>query len=362
MLSSYCNVFFVDRFGLPIFAERLAEHGRFRLAGITAQTDSRKCNAILDAAHVYQVSSSVNELPVAYRVNADLLERTPQLLMVSTIGAGHDTVDIAQCTRRGIVVVNQSGGDNAQAVVEHTLAMVLALGKRMVEVDRHTRRTPQLVRGNFVGRNFQGKTVGLVGFGNVGRSLAALCSKAFDNRVLVCSSHADSSMIANYGAEKVSLPTLLQTSDYVVVCCALSPQTRGLLGAREFGLMQPHACFVTTARAGIHDESALVAALDSGQIAGAGIDVWDQEPPPLDHPLLKRDNVIATPHTAGATVESRIDASESAARQILQALSGEHPRQLLNPEAWGTFLQRLAKAFPSGLGLAEATTDESTKL
>jgi D-3-phosphoglycerate dehydrogenase len=125
--------------------------------------------------------------------------------------------------------------------------------------------------------------------------------------------------------------------------------------------MQPHACFVTTARAGIHDESALVAALESGQIAGAGIDVWDQEPPPLDHPLLKRDNVIATPHTAGATVESRIDASESAARQILQALSGEHPRQLLNPEAWGAFLQRLAKAFPNGLGLADATTDESTK-
>jgi D-3-phosphoglycerate dehydrogenase len=359
MTSLECNVFFVDRYGQPVFAQKLAESGNFRLAGITELTQPHVAREILANSHVYQVSSGVNELPFAYSVRAEFLSRTPCLLMVSTIGAGHDTVDVEACTRRGIVVVNQSGGANAQAVAEHTLAMVLALGKRVVEADRHTRSTPNLVRGNFVGRNLQGKTVGLVGFGNVGKRLAVICTQAFGNRVLVCSGNVDASDIAQHGAEKVTLPTLLQVSDFVVVCCALTTNTRGLIGARQFAMMQRHAYFVTTARAGIHDEGALILALEGGLIAGAGIDVWDQEPPDLDHPLLKLDNVIATPHIAGATVESRTDASESAARQIVQAFSGEQPRQLLNPEVWELFLQRLAQAFPLGVGAGRATSKET---
>lgn len=341
-----CQIFFVNGFGLPLFAQRLAEHGGIRLTGITAQTDAVLAEAILAQSHVYQVSSGVNDLPVHYRVAAQLLDRTPALLMVSTIGAGYDTVDLAECTRRGIAVVNQSGGANAQAVVEHTLAMMLALGKRIVDADRHTRRTPALVRGHFAGRNMYGKTLGLVGFGQVGKRLAALCAQAFGMRVLVLSQHAQPAELAQCGAEKAALPELMKRSDYVVVCCALTPQSKGLIGAQELALMQAHAYFVTTARAGIHDEAALIDALTNRRIAGAGIDVWDVEPPPLDHPLLRLDNVIATPHIAGATIESRTHASELAAQQILQALAGQRPPQLLNPEVWPVFLQRLAQAFP----------------
>ncbi|MCX7226325.1 MAG: 3-phosphoglycerate dehydrogenase, partial [Burkholderiales bacterium] len=117
---------------------------------------------------------------------------------------------------------------------------------------------------------------------------------------------------------------------------------------------------VTTARAGIHDEAALIDALTNRRIAGAGIDVWDVEPPPLDHPLLRLDNVIATPHIAGATIESRTHASELAAQQIIQALAGQRPPQLLNPEVWPVFLQRLAQAFPER-ATASIGSDQETK-
>ncbi len=344
---SHFRAFYANGFGLPLFAERLAGAG-IALRGITPHTDAMEAGRILAHSHVYQVSSGIHEVPTEYLAGPLLLDRAPELLLVSTIGAGYDTVDVAECTRRGIAVVNQSGGANAQAVVEHTLGMMLALGKRMVDADRHMRREANVQRGRFLGRNLQGKTLGLVGFGNVGRRLAALCSQAFAMRVLVSSSHADLQALADSGAQKMALDDLLAASDYVVVCCALSDRTRGMLGAGEFARMQPHAYFITTARAGVHDEAALCEALDKGAIAGAGVDVWDVEPPALAHPLLQRDDVIATPHIAGATIESRTDAAELAARQILQALAGERPPQLLNPGVWPEFLRRLARLHPHG--------------
>lgn len=345
------RVFYVNGFGLPLFAQCLAREPSLSLTGITAATVAATAREVLGQSHVYQVSSGVNDVPAKYLVTSDLLEQTPRLLMVSTIGAGYDTVDVAECTKRGIVVVNQTGGASAQAVVEHTLALMLALGKRIVEADRNMRRTADVVRGHFTGRNMHRKTLGLIGFGNVGQRLTAVCRQAFDMRVLVVTENSDAADVASHGAEKTSLPALLQQADYVVICCALTPRTKGLIGSAEFAQMQPHAYFVTTARAGIHDEAALLLALERKTIAGAGIDVWDMEPPPIDHPLLQLDNVIATPHTAGATLESRTGASESAARQIVQALSGQRPPRLLNPQVWPLFAERLASAFEVEVGV-----------
>ncbi len=344
---------YVNRYGLPVFAQRLAEAGVV-LTGITPEMDARAVAQCLGEAHVYQVTSGMHEVAAQYMAGPALLARMPQLLVVSTIGAGYDTVDLAECTRRGIAVVNQSGGANAQAVVEHTLGLMLALGKRMVEADRHMRREAGVDRSRFVGHNLQGRTLGLVGFGNVGRALASLCSQSFGMRVLASSFHVDAAAMAQAGAQRVELATVMAEADYVVVCCALSERTRALVGAAEFARMQPHAYFITTARAGIHDEAALTAALQDGRIAGAGIDVWDEEPPPLSHPLLQRDDVIVTPHIAGATRESRTDAAESAVRQILQALAGQRPPQLRNPAVWPLFLQRLHAAFPD---LARSTEE-----
>jgi D-3-phosphoglycerate dehydrogenase len=151
--------------------------------------------------------------------------------------------------------------------------------------------------------------------------------------------------ISARGCENAALDELLRQSDFVSVSCALTEDTRALIGAREFALMPKHACFINTARGGIHDEAALAQALHEGGIAGAGLDVWEPEPPPLDHPLLQFDNVVATPHIAGATHESRRITAMQAAQQLIDVLDGKRPPHLLNPQVWPAFAKRFERAF-----------------
>jgi D-3-phosphoglycerate dehydrogenase len=151
--------------------------------------------------------------------------------------------------------------------------------------------------------------------------------------------------MAARGGEKVELDDLLRASDYVSINCPLDKNTRSMIGAREFALMQPHAYFITTARGFIHDETALLEALRSKSIAGAGLDVWSKEPPPAEHPLLQFDNVLASPHTAGVTKEARANMGRIAAEQMLGTLDGKRPPRLINPEAWPAYARRFEKAF-----------------
>jgi D-3-phosphoglycerate dehydrogenase len=151
--------------------------------------------------------------------------------------------------------------------------------------------------------------------------------------------------MAARGGEKVDLDELLSRSDYVSVSCPLTRESRGMLGAREFALMQPHAYFITTARGFIHDEAALLEALRNKSIAGAGLDVWSKEPPPPDHPLLQFDNVLASPHTAGVTKEARENMGRIAAEQMLDALDGKRPPRIINPEVWGDYARRFERTF-----------------
>jgi D-3-phosphoglycerate dehydrogenase len=138
---------------------------------------------------------------------------------------------------------------------------------------------------------------------------------------------------------------LLQRADYVSVNCPLTAETRGMIGARQYALMQPHAYFITTARGFIHDEAALAEALREKRIAGAGVDVWAKEPPPPEHPLLQFDNVIASQHTAGVTHEARAHIATIAAEQLLEIFAGKRPPRLINPEAWPAFARRFERAF-----------------
>jgi D-3-phosphoglycerate dehydrogenase len=147
------------------------------------------------------------------------------------------------------------------------------------------------------------------------------------------------------GGEKVELDELLRSSDYVSINCPLTKESRGMIGARQFSLMQPHAFFITTARGFIHDEDALLQALREKRIAGAGLDVWSKEPPPPEHPLLAFDNVLASPHTAGVTREARENMGRIAAEQVLQALDGVRPARLINPEVWPAYARRFELAF-----------------
>ncbi len=331
----------VVRFNLwldPAMAERFAREPdiEFRICDLKGPETSAW--SALGEAHVYQISSAKDEFPRQWFATAALLERCPKLLCVSTSGAGYDTVDVAACTEAGVIVVNQAGA-NAQAVAEHTIGMMLGLAKRIDECDRRLRRERGFAREELMGRNITGKTLGLIGLGHVGTRVAHL-ARAFDMTVLAYDPYLSAEEIARRGARSVTMNELLEQSDFVSVHCPRTDETLGMIGAQAFARMKPGAAFVTTARGGIHDEAALFAALQSGRVSGAGVDVWDKEPPPLEHPLLTLDNVIATFHTAGVTAEARRNVAQVAADQVVGVLKGERPPRLVNPEAWPAYCAR----------------------
>jgi D-3-phosphoglycerate dehydrogenase / 2-oxoglutarate reductase len=293
------------------------------------------------SANWYQLSSTRSDIPEPFRVHDALIRRAPNLLVVSTHGAGFDTIDLEACTRAGVLAVNQTGG-NREAVAEHAIGMMLMLSKRAVEADLHMRRERGWVRGDFTGHDLTGKALGIIGLGNVGRRLAEIARLAFSMRVLAVDPYVDDDTFREHGLERATLEDVLAQSDFVSVHCPRIPETEMMLGADQFALMKPTAYLVNTARGGILDEYALADALRAGQLAGAGIDVWDPEPPALDHPLLAMDNVIATPHTAGVTVEAREQMAVFAVEQWRTIWRGERPPRILNPEAWPAYLERRA--------------------
>jgi D-3-phosphoglycerate dehydrogenase len=338
------RVFYVKYLPNQIYVDILQARPDVRLDRLENETADEISTPILAAAHAYQIGAARDELARHFHADADLLRRAPNLLIVSSNGAGFDPVDVDACTAAGVLVVNQSGG-NANSVAEHALGMMLTLSKRIIEADRALRRDPNVNRNALMGTEAQGKTVGIVGLGNVGRRIAGLCKGLLGMKVLAYDPYLSREEIAARGGEKVELDDLLRRSDYVSINCPLTKDNSGMIGAREYALMQPHAYFITTARGFIHDEAALVEALRNKQIAGAGLDVWSKEPPPPEHPLLQFDNVLASPHTAGVTKEARINMGRIAAEQMLDALDGKRPPRIINPEVWPDYAKRFERTF-----------------
>src|SRR4051794_39451583 len=338
------RVFYVKYLAHEIYADILKKRADVRLDRLENDSPDAVAAPILAEAHAYQVGAARDELAPHFHVHADLLRRAPNLLIVSSNGAGFDPVDVEACTAAGVLVVNQSGG-NAHSVAEHALGMLLTLSKRIIEADRALRRDPNVNRNSLIGTEAQRKTIGIVGLGNVGRRIAELCKGLLGMTVLAYDPYLSAAEMAARGGEKVELDEVLRRSDYVSINCPLDKNTRSMIGAREFALMQPHAYFITTARGFIHDEAALLEALRTKSIAGAGLDVWSREPPPAEHPLLQFDNVLASPHTAGVTKEARENMGRIAAEQMLDALDGKRPPRVINPEVWGDYARRFAKTF-----------------
>jgi D-3-phosphoglycerate dehydrogenase len=326
----------------PLYAEILAKRPDVQLDRLENESAEDEVEPILRQAHVYQIGASRQVIAPGLQVHTDLLARTPNLIAASSNGAGYDTIDVDACTAQGIVVVNQSGG-NKEGVAEHALAMMLTLSKRIIEVDRRMRAGPDIPRNAYIGRELLNRTVGVLGIGNVGGRLAELCRGLFNMRVLAYDPYMTAEQIKAKGAEKVELDELLAQADFVSVHCPLTRQSRKMMGAAQFARMRPDAYFITTARGFIHDETALAEALANKRIAGAGLDVWEEEPPPHDHPLMRFDNVLVSPHTAGATEESRENMSRIAAEQVLDILDGKKPPRLINPEVWPAYRERFTR-------------------
>ena len=336
------RVFYVKYLSSPLFVEILAQRPDVQLDKLENDSPADLVTPILTQAHVYQIGASRQVIAPHFQVTDALLAKTPNLVAVSSNGAGYDTVDVDACTAQGIAVVNQSGG-NREAVAEHALAMMLTLSKRIIEADRHLRSGKAHERNAFTGRELLNKTVGVLGIGNVGGRLAELCQGLFKMRVLAYDPFMTAEQIKARGAEKVELDELLAQADFVSVHCPLTKASRKMMGAAQFARMKPEAYFVTTARGFIHDEAALADALDKKLIAGAGLDVWEDEPPPSEHPLMRFDNVLVSPHTAGGTVEARENMSRFAAEQVLEILDGKKPPRLVNPEVWPAYRERFAR-------------------
>jgi D-3-phosphoglycerate dehydrogenase / 2-oxoglutarate reductase len=242
----------------PEFGQRLAQESDLAVTEIDLQADPDLVWQHMAKAHVYQVSAAVNELPEPYRVNEALLARCPDLLCVSSGGAGYDTVDVAACTAAGVAVVNQAGGNSA-AVAEMAIGLMLAVSRRIVESDRKLRTQQDFSRESLMGQDLGGKTLGLVGLGHAGSRVAALAS-AFGMEVLAVDPYLGQSQIRARGAEPVTLDQLIERADIVSVHCPRDKSTVKMFNAERFQRMKAGALFVSTARGGIHDETALYGA------------------------------------------------------------------------------------------------------
>ncbi len=331
----------VVRFDLPTnpaLDQRLGHESDINLTVCARKGPEEAGWAALERAHVYHVSAAKDELPRRWFVSAELLARCPTLLCVSSAGAGYDTVDVAACTKAGVAVVNQAGG-NANSVAEHAFGLMLALSRRIIECDRRLRHEQGFSREDVMGHEIGGKVLGIVGIGHVGTRVAAL-AHAFGMTVLATDPYLTEEEISRRGGVSVPLQDLLARADIVTLHCPRAKDTTGMIGASALQRMKRGALFITTARGGIHDEAAVLEALQSGHLGGAGLDVWDKEPPPLDHPLLKLDSVIASFHTAGVTHEARRNMAAIAAEQIVGVLKGGRPPRLINPEVWPAYAAR----------------------
>jgi D-3-phosphoglycerate dehydrogenase len=272
----------------------------------------------------------------------ELLIDAPQLRVAAKHGSGTDAIDLGCATERGIVV-SHTPGANAPAVAEFALTCLLLLLKPVLPGLAWLRDGPAVAgslvvasqRAGLVGRELATQVVGVVGWGEIGarlgRAVAALGGRvlAYDPaRAAVLADAADVEMVA-------SLDDLLRRADVVSVHVPLAEATRKLIGAREIDLMRSGSALINTARGGVVDELALARALAAGHLRGAAIDVFVEEPPPRDHPLLALDNVIVTPHIAGTTADTLERMARAAAESVLDVLDGRAPQHVANPEVLG---------------------------
>jgi phosphoglycerate dehydrogenase-like enzyme len=258
--------------------------------------------------------------------NAYVLAGCPHLRVLARIGVGIDSIDLAAATAAGVAVTITPDANTA-TVADHTVGLMLACCRRLLENDSTVRREEWTRGGPLTGGELTGATVGIVGLGMIGRAVAQRLA-GFGVRLL----GTDVRAVNEAGCEQVHLDDLLRRSDIVSVHVPLSPLTRGMIGKRELALMRRGATFINTSRGGVVDEHALVEALRDGHLSGAGIDVFEHEPP-LGSPLLNMNNVILSPHVAGISVSSQASMIEMAVASILDVIAGRDCPRVVNPQA-----------------------------
>ncbi len=259
------------------------------------------------------------------RIAADDIARAKKLRVIAKQGVGIDTIDLAAAKARGVIVC-RTPGVNKEAVAELALTLALSVKRRVAEFDRRIRSGEIVERSNFLGLESWQKTVGVVGMGNIGTLVARKWHAAFDARIVAYDPHVPANIWPDIPHRRAgSLAELLPQVDILTLHLPFTDESRGMIGAAALALMKPNAVVINTSRGGIVNEPALYQAISTGRLFGAGLDVFDVEPPTAENPLMRLPTVIATPHAGGGTYETQARSSLLVAEQLFEALAGREP-------------------------------------
>ena len=272
-------------------------------------------------------------ISASVKITPEMIARATRLKAISTISVGVDNFDLADLTRRGIVLAH-TPDVLTESTADTVFALVLSTARRVVELAEWVKAGAWQgsIGPEHYGVDVHGKTIGIVGLGRIGGALARRAALGFGMRVLYTNRHANETAERTYGATRVELSELLAQSDFVCLQVPLTPQTRHMIGAAQLRSMKRSAILINASRGAIVDEAALIAALADGTLAGAGLDVFEHEPLMADSPLLAMRNVVALPHIGSATHETRHAMAACAARNLIDALAGRLSRNIANPE------------------------------
>ena len=286
-------------------------------------------------AFIEEIKDAVGLIGAEMVIDDELLEHAPLLKVSATISVGYNNFDIPALSKRKVLATNTPGVLN-DTTADAMFGIILATARRFTELDAFVKSgqwTASVGRRQF-GFDVHHKTLGIIGLGGIGMAIAKRAHLGFDMNILYHNRSRNKEAEKLYAATYCSLEDLLKQSDFVCLMTPLTSETEKLIGEKEFKLMKNTAFFINGSRGKTVDEEALIAALQNKEIAGAGLDVFEEEPTPKDNPLLKMNNVVTLPHIGSATLQTRTDMCMFAAENIVAALKGERPPGLINVDIW----------------------------
>ena len=265
------------------------------------------------------------------KITGEIIKRLPNLKVIAKHGIGVDNIDLIAASELGILVVNAPEA-NIHSVAEHALGMILAATKNFVQLDNETRKGNFYLRNKIIGTEIKGKIVGLVGMGKIGLLLADKL-RGLGVEFIGYDPYVDPSIAKKNGITLVeSLDDLLPQADIISIHTPLTNATRKMIGEKQFNMMKSSAYLINVSRGSIVDEQALYQALKTGQIKGAALDVFEEEPPAKDNPLFSLDNILVSPHNAALTEDALIAMAAHAAQGVLDYINGKRPKYVVNPQ------------------------------
>ncbi|MEH7226648.1 D-glycerate dehydrogenase [Bacillus sp. JJ1566] len=295
----------------------------------------KNINTKTDKAFLNVLEKTEGIIGLELEVDKELLENAPHLKIVSNVSVGYNNLDVEELTKRNIMATN-TPDVLTDTVADTVFGLILATARRIPELDHFvkSKHWNEAIESEHYGIDVHHKTVGIIGMGRIGHAIAQRANLGFNMKVLYHSRTKKPEAEAKYNATYCHLDDLLKQSDFVVLMTPLTEETNGLMGRREFQLMKKSAILINGSRGKVVIEKELIEALKRGEIAAAGLDVFEKEPIEHDNPLLPMKNVVTLPHIGSSTHETELKMSERAAKNLVSGLNGEKPLNLINPVVW----------------------------